>query len=133
MSDKINVIEVDLSNLENKENTWNREKAQRNAAKDLIEENDICIVSDLDEIINPIFINYYALIAKANPNNILRIPLVSLNTRADLRVFKENGEAEKWENVERRERRRRDKGEIIGGVSKVEGSGSYREVQLSLY
>ena len=98
LSDKINVIEVDLSNLENKENTWNREKAQRNAAKDLIEENDICIVSDLDEIINPIFINYYALIAKANPNNILRIPLVSLNTRADLRVFKENGEAEKWDN-----------------------------------
>ena len=89
-SDKIRVIEVDLSNYENKEHTWTRERQQRNAAKDFIEKNDVCFVSDCDEIINPKFLYYYSLIAKNNPNNILRVPMALLCGRADLRVYKEN-------------------------------------------
>ena len=67
-SDKIHVLEVDLSDLEGKENTWNRERAQRNAAKALIKENDVCYISDCDEIIDPNFIYYYASVAKKYPS-----------------------------------------------------------------
>jgi hypothetical protein len=87
--EKIKVVEVDLSKFENKENTWSRERQQRNAAKEFIEENDVCFVSDCDEIIDPKFLYYYSLIAKNNPNNILRVPLVLLCGRADLRVHEE--------------------------------------------
>lgn len=99
LSDKIQVLEVDLSKYENKENTWIRERMQRNAAKEFIKDNDICLVCDCDEIINPKLINYYILIAKNNPNNILRIPMVFLNCRADLRVYDKNNNPEQWDNA----------------------------------
>jgi len=84
--DKITVVEVDLSMYDNELNNWTREREQRNAVGQFITINDICIVSDCDEIIDPNRIQYYVMMAKQYPDNILRIPMVLLHNRADLQV-----------------------------------------------
>jgi hypothetical protein len=89
-TDKIQVIELDLPSYIEAPNPWVRERMQRNAAAKFISENDISIVSDCDEIIDPNYIEYYIDIAKKHPNNILRIPMVLLNCRGDLIVCDEN-------------------------------------------
>lgn len=95
--EKIKVVEVDLSLYDNYTNesmdcdfgncNWVRERAQRNEAAKYIDINDICIISDCDEIINPKYINYYASVACRNPNRILRIPMAFLHGRANLEVY----------------------------------------------
>jgi hypothetical protein len=85
--EKIKIVEVDLPSYEEEPNPWVRERMQRNAATAHIEDDDICIVSDCDEIINPEYVHYYASVANRYPNNILRIPLVNLTARADLRAY----------------------------------------------
>lgn len=90
LDDKIFVIELDLPSYEEEPNAWVRERMQRNAAAKFITENDVAIVSDCDEIIDPKYIEYYIDVAKKHPNNILRIPMVLLNCRADLIVCDEN-------------------------------------------
>lgn len=89
-TDKTQVIELDLPSYIEEPNPWVRERIQRNAAAKFISENDIAIVSDCDEIIDPNYIEYYIDIAKKHPNNILRIPMVLLNCRGDLIVCDEN-------------------------------------------
>lgn len=95
--DKIIVVEVDMPSLEDEKNSWVRERMQRDAASKIIDADDICFVSDCDEIINPEFIEYYAKIAKLHPNNILRVPLVYLIGRSDLRVYDEFGNPRRWD------------------------------------
>ena len=87
LSNKIKVLEIDFSEIKNKDQTWNRERLQRDFASSFIDNNDICIVSDCDEIINPNLIKYYSSIAEAHKDCILRIPLILLNGRADLQVY----------------------------------------------
>ena len=97
--DKITVIEYDLSSYDTNSDSiknWHRERAQRNIAKEYISLDDICIVSDCDEIIDPKYIDYYADIATKYPNNILRIPLINLSGRADLEVCDPIGHAKLW-------------------------------------
>ena len=97
--DKIQVVEVELPQKSFNSwisDTWTRERMQRNAASSFIEEGDVCFVGDCDEIINPKYLKYYASIASQNPNNILRVPLVFLNGRADLRVYDENNQPREW-------------------------------------
>lgn len=94
--DKIEVIEVNMPGPDVESNSWERERIQRNAASSLIENDAVCFVGDCDEIINPLVIQYYASVAKNNPNNILRVPLAFLNGRADLRVYDEYGNERKW-------------------------------------
>lgn len=98
-TEKIQVIEVELPQKSNnswESSTWLRERMQRNAASSFIEDGDVCFVSDCDEIINPKYLKYYASIANQNPNNILRVPLVFLIGKADLRVYDENGNPREW-------------------------------------
>lgn len=95
-SDKIVVVEVNMPSLEVEKDSWVRERMQRNAAAPFIEDGAVCFVGDCDEIINPKVIDYYASIAEQYPNNILRVPLVYLNGRADLRVYDEFGNTRKW-------------------------------------
>jgi hypothetical protein len=76
--------------------TWLRERMQRNAAFQLIGDDDVCYISDCDEIIDPKYIKYYASVAKEHPNNILRVPLVFLTGKANLRVCDENGNPREW-------------------------------------
>jgi FkbM family methyltransferase len=85
--EKIEVIELDLPDYNEEKNAWVRERMQRNAAAKFIVDGVLAIISDCDEIINPEFVDYYASISTKHPNNILRIPLVNLNARADLRAY----------------------------------------------
>jgi len=95
-TDKITVVQVNLPSVEEEPDAWVRERVQRNVASEFIGDDDILIVGDCDEIINPNFIEYYVNIAKQFPNNILRIPLAFLSGRADLRVYNTNNEPVPW-------------------------------------
>lgn len=96
LKDKIKIVELNLPSYEEEPNAWIRERMQRNEISKFIENDDVCIISDCDEIINPEFIKYYTTIAIKNPNNILRIPMVFLNCRADLRVYDQNNKPIEW-------------------------------------
>lgn len=96
LSDKIEVIEVDLPSYDEDSNAWTRERMQRNSVSDYIMNDDICIISDCDEIINPDLIDYYVSVVKKYPQNILRIPLAFLTKRADLRVYDLNNNPIDW-------------------------------------
>ena len=98
-SDKIQVVEVELPKKSFNSwisDAWSRERMQRNAAYSYIEEGDVCFIGDCDEIINPIHLQYYATVAEQYPQNILRVPLVFLNGKANLRVHDENGNPREW-------------------------------------
>lgn len=95
-SDKIIVVEVDMPGPELEWNSWVRERIQRDAAAQYIEDDSVCFVGDCDEIINPEVIEYYSNVAKSHPDNILRVPLANLNGRADLRVYDEYGNPVNW-------------------------------------
>jgi beta-1,4-mannosyl-glycoprotein beta-1,4-N-acetylglucosaminyltransferase len=97
ISDKIEVIEVEIPSYQQNPNPWIRERMQRDAASKYITDDDIAFCGDCDEIINPEFIQYYSSIAKNNLNNILRVPMVFLNARADLRVYNGEGVPIRWD------------------------------------
>lgn len=96
---KIQVVEVNLPKESSDpwvSPTWVRERMQRNAAAEFIEDGDVCYVGDCDEIIDPKFIKYYASVAREHQNNILRVPLAFLCGRADLRVCNQEGSPREW-------------------------------------
>lgn len=93
---KIKVIEVNLPSFLEEPDCWVRERQQRDAAAEYIDGNTIAYVGDCDEIINPRHLDYYVWMAQRYPQNILRVPLVYLNCRADLRVHSPEGPAKPW-------------------------------------
>ena len=95
-TEKITVINVSLPSNSEEPDAWVRERAQRDAASQFIDDDEVCIVSDCDEIINPDLIDYYVSVAQQHPQFILRIPLVYLNGRGDLRVYDENDNPVYW-------------------------------------
>jgi len=95
-TDKIQIIEIKLPSYNNEPSPWVRERMQRNIISDYITQNDICIISDCDEIINPKNIKHYINTAITYPNNILRIPMVFLMNRADLRVYDNKNNPMVW-------------------------------------
>lgn len=95
-SEKIIYVPVHMPSFEEEPNAWIRERMQRDAAGQFIGENDVAIISDCDEIIDPAFVDYYVSIARANPFNILRIPMAFLCSRADLRVHRPDGSPVPW-------------------------------------
>lgn len=94
--EKIKIVPVYMSDYETEKNAWVRERLQRDAAAFFIGDEDVAFVSDCDEIINPKYIEYYSSVARSNQNNILRVPLAFLCSRADFRVFNQNGEKVSW-------------------------------------
>lgn len=96
MSDKIQVVEVDLPDYQTEPNAWVRERMQRDSAAQFIQDDDVCFVTDCDEIIDPEFIEYYIDVSKKNPNNILRMPMAFLMGRGDLRVCDPAGNIIPW-------------------------------------
>ena len=102
--DKIRVIEMDLSpeivgdpsyfdlcmNPDLK--VGSRERIQRDCINSILNEFDddcVFIVSDSDEIINPLNINFLSKIV-LNSEQFMKIPLVYLQARADYRVYYTN-------------------------------------------
>lgn len=93
---KITYVPVSLPSNETSKDAWVRERMQRDAAAKFIGQDDIAFVSDLDEIIDPNNIEYYVSIAKQYLNNILRVPLVFLCCKANLRIHDINGSPMAW-------------------------------------
>lgn len=94
--DKIVYVHVQLPSAEEEPSHWVRERKQRDEAKRFIKDDDIVFVSDCDEILNPEHIDYLAYVKKNHENNILRVPLVFLCGRADLRIHNGNNEPVSW-------------------------------------
>lgn len=97
--EKIEVLEINLP--KNPINSWTspsilRERMQRNAAESAMEDDDIFIVSNLDEIINPEFVEYYSSIVRQNPNNILRIHMAFLKDGAQSRSYGNDNQPIPW-------------------------------------
>lgn len=97
IDEKIMYVPVKMPSFEEEPNAWVRERMQRDAAAKFIGDDDVAIISDCDEIIDPNFVEYYANVARANPFQILRIPMAFLCSRADLRVHRPDGTPVPWD------------------------------------
>jgi hypothetical protein len=79
-----------------------RERLQKDAILqiyDVFNDNTVFIHSDLDEIINPKYLNWFANQARNNPNVILKAPLVYLQSQANLRTyFKDSDTPAPWDD-----------------------------------
>lgn len=94
--DKVEIVPVQMLPKSLEDNVWIRKCQQRNVAARFINKGDIAIISDCNEIINPQFIQYYCDVVKSNSNNILRIPLAYLRSKANLRVFSNQNIPVRW-------------------------------------
>lgn len=75
---------------ESKAKNWARERIQRDALMAHIcgyDDDTVFILSDCDEIINPALLEYFSQCARISDSNIIKVPLVLLEGRADTRVF----------------------------------------------
>lgn len=96
-TEKVTVIEVSLPSKGLVQDNWIRENLQRDAfTKEITDYDTVCIVSDLDEIMNPDFVKYYAGVAAANKKSILRIPMSYLNAKGDLQLIADDGSNALW-------------------------------------
>jgi len=80
---------------------WTRERLQRDAMVaylDRFSDDTVFINSDCDEIIDPKYIEYFSSLTRKNKNLIIKVPLVLLEGRADMRVYDENNNFVAWEN-----------------------------------
>jgi hypothetical protein len=76
-----------------------RERLQKDAlliALDKFDDDTVFIHSDADEIIKPEVIQYVANVCKQNQDIIIKVPLIYLEGRADLRVCYSNGYPVDW-------------------------------------
>jgi hypothetical protein len=93
--DTLSADEIDYYNSKESESSkevyaWTRERLQRDAVIRNIKDYDddvVFILGDCDEIINPDFIKYFSEVCRNTQNNIIKIPLVLLEGRADERLF----------------------------------------------
>lgn len=72
-----------------------RERIIRNCLQNVLEEysdDDVFFFSDCDEMINPDVVNYYANTALAHKNYVIKVPLITLEGRADLRSYSRSTE-----------------------------------------
>jgi hypothetical protein len=96
LSDKIQVIEVNLPSNKRFKNSWIRERMQRDEAVKYFNSDTIAYVSDCDEIINPEYIEQYIDVIYKIPFDIFRVPLMNLQGICDMRVYHKNGFPEEW-------------------------------------
>jgi hypothetical protein len=67
-----------------------RDRIQRNALLQVIDQfddNDWILMSDCDEIINPVHIGFALNIARGSPDYVVKLPLINLYGQADLRPY----------------------------------------------
>lgn len=96
-SDNLQIQEIDklncmCGNHENNESVLSRvrERLQKDAVCQILEyfnDETVFIHSDLDEIINPRFLLWFTSQARKNSSVIIKVPLIYLQSRADLRTF----------------------------------------------
>jgi hypothetical protein len=106
--DKLPIIDLDYMNCyEGNSANMNsvrarcRERMQKDAILQVVGEyhpTTYFIVSDQDEIINPEFVDWIKLTVDRYPNHIVKVPLVQLEGRADLRVhMRDTGLPRLWD------------------------------------
>lgn len=99
--DRLNCM---CGNHENKDSLYSRvrERLQKDAIQqiyDVFNDDTVFIHSDLDEIINPKYLKWFADQARRTPDNIIKVPLVYLQGRADLRTyFKDSNTPAPWDD-----------------------------------
>lgn len=94
--DKIQVVEVKLPSADENPDPMSRERSQRNAAAEFLQEGDVIIVSDCDEIVDPVILKQYTELVYQMQDRLLRLPMVNLNARADLRAYTTEGDPVEW-------------------------------------
>jgi beta-1,4-mannosyl-glycoprotein beta-1,4-N-acetylglucosaminyltransferase len=104
--DKLPVELIDVFNCyENNKNhdsirARTRERLQKDSllqAIDKYSDNTLFLVSDSDEIINPDYLEWLSNTVLTYPGNIIKVPLVHLEGKANLRVFKVDGNPKRWD------------------------------------
>lgn len=79
-----------------------RERLQKDAVMLALrdfEKRDVFIYGDMDEIVDPRHIKWLANQTHNHPNIMVKIPLVYLQGRADLRIYHKNGEPVVWKRA----------------------------------
>jgi predicted O-methyltransferase YrrM len=97
--DKLNCYENNSSNIESLRSRV-RDRMQKNALLSVLDEyndNDVFIISDIDEIIKPKNIEFVSNIVRHHPDCVIRIPIAHLEGRADLRVYmRDTDQPKEW-------------------------------------
>lgn len=97
--DYVNCYENNASNIESLRARV-RDRLQKNALLSVVHEyNDdtVFFISDIDEIIDPKNIGYICNIVRNSPDCVIRIPIVHLEGRADLRVYmRDSNQPKEW-------------------------------------
>jgi beta-1,4-mannosyl-glycoprotein beta-1,4-N-acetylglucosaminyltransferase len=78
---------------------FTRLRTQKDALVHILDkfpDDTIFIHSDVDEIMKPETVRYIASVSQKHPNNIVKIPLVLLESSADCRVYNELNEPVQW-------------------------------------
>jgi len=76
-----------------------RDRHQRNGLLQVIDQfddDDWIIMSDCDEIINPDHVSFALNVAQNNPDAVIKLPLINLYGRADLRPYSRDGWPYTW-------------------------------------
>tara|TARA_R110000796_G_scaffold46127_3_gene111591 strand:- start:771 stop:2363 length:1593 start_codon:yes stop_codon:yes gene_type:complete len=107
-TEDLEILDIDRrnagNNSKNKESLLARvrERLQKDAVmtglKDF-DKRDVFIYGDADEIIDPKHIHWLARMAHNHPNIIVKIPLVYLQGRADLRIHHQDGRPVIWKRA----------------------------------
>lgn len=87
---KIKVVKIKLPDFDENADMhmdWWRERMQRNVLKEHIGENDIAIISDCDEIVDPQYVPKLLELARNNPKCVVRLPMIYCCYRADRRCY----------------------------------------------
>ena len=95
--DRINCYEGNNQNI-NSLNSRVRERLQKDSLLKVLDEYDedtVFIHSDMDEIINPEYLSWIVPIVKNTLSHVIKIPLVHLEGRADLRVYHKDTDSPK--------------------------------------
>ena len=104
----LEILEIDRrnagNNSTNKDSLYAlvRERLQKDAVMSALqdfEKRDVFIYGDADEIIDPRHIHWLAKHTAAHPNLIIKIPLVYLQGRADLRIHHRDGKPVIWKRA----------------------------------
>jgi beta-1,4-mannosyl-glycoprotein beta-1,4-N-acetylglucosaminyltransferase len=77
-----------------------RERLQKDSLLKVLDkysEDTLFLVSDSDEIINPAYLEWISNSVINNPGFIIKVPLVHLEGRADLRVYKADNTPKRWD------------------------------------
>lgn len=99
--DKFECERVGSTNILEDVKIYARLRTQKDAIATILDqlpqENLVIMHSDVDEIPKPDAVKYIASVQLQRPDNIMKIPLVLLEGRADRRLYTEDGEPAKWE------------------------------------